>query len=395
MAEINNLLQEAEVLYKNGSYSEAATKCSEIIKTDGDNKEAFLLWAKSYLFLIPITLAEDEKYTKTFYNAVLKAFSLSETFEEMFAVKADITTEINEWEKISYKKQVDFLVKNPTFSNWKTHIDTWVTASKMKILVGVYLVNSPVFIRLQAESGEEAKALRKKYDVEVKNGITAEEKSDLYFLAGCEIFENATALLEEFKDTSREALKEVSGKIIEMLTLSRLVAQEGAKKGVPGEFERLGKVAEILNYIINAQVFPNGGRVILFEKSDDDVEKLKNVYQRMKELDESFVIPEIVKPVPITPAETKSGGCYVATAVYGSYNCPQVWTLRRFRDNTLAETWYGRAFIRTYYAISPTFVKWFGDAEWFKNMWKPTLDKMVKNLNDNGVDNTAYNDKEW
>ena len=35
-----------------------------------------------------------------------------------------------------------------------------------------------------------------------------------------------------------------------------------------------------------------------------------------------------------------SGGCYVATAVYGSYDCPQVWTLRRYRDDTLAETWY-------------------------------------------------------
>lgn len=94
-------------------------------------------------------------------------------------------------------------------------------------------------------------------------------------------------------------------------------------------------------------------------------------------------------------AGTKSGGCYVATAVYGSYDCPEVWTLRRFRDNTLAETWYGRAFIRTYYAISPTFVKWFGNSEWFKNMWKPTLDKMVKKLNNAGVDNTTYNDKNW
>ena len=30
--------------------------------------------------------------------------------------------------------------------------------------------------------------------------------------------------------------------------------------------------------------------------------------------------------------EVKKGGCYVATAVYGSYDCPQVWTLRRVRD---------------------------------------------------------------
>jgi hypothetical protein len=91
----------------------------------------------------------------------------------------------------------------------------------------------------------------------------------------------------------------------------------------------------------------------------------------------------------------KSGGCYVATCVYGSYDCPQVWTLRRFRDNTLAETWYGRAFIRVYYAISPTLVKWFGKTEWFKNLWKPTLDRMVENLNESGVEDTPYDDRAW
>lgn len=100
------------------------------------------------------------------------------------------------------------------------------------------------------------------------------------------------------------------------------------------------------------------------------------------------------KPDYIKPAEP-SGCCYVATAVYGSYDCAEVWTLRRFRDDTLASTWYGRAFIKTYYAISPTLVKWFGDTQWFKNMWKPTLDKMVKKLNNKGVENTPYNDKQW
>lgn len=88
-------------------------------------------------------------------------------------------------------------------------------------------------------------------------------------------------------------------------------------------------------------------------------------------------------------------GCYVATAVYGSYDCPQVWTLRRYRDYTLAETWYGRAFIHTYYAISPTLVKWFGKTHWFKNMWKPKLDTMVKRLNDEGVADTPYQDRKW
>ena len=65
----------------------------------------------------------------------------------------------------------------------------------------------------------------------------------------------------------------------------------------------------------------------------------------------------------LTGANIKYGdppGCYIATAVYGSYDCPQVWTLRRFRDHTLAASWYGRTFLHAYYAVSPTLVKWFG-----------------------------------
>lgn len=91
----------------------------------------------------------------------------------------------------------------------------------------------------------------------------------------------------------------------------------------------------------------------------------------------------------------KNNGCYVATAVYGNYDCPEVWTLRRYRDYTLAETMPGRLFIYLYYAISPTLVKWFGDAQWFKKMWKPKLDRMVKRLNDDGVANTPYQDRQW
>lgn len=91
----------------------------------------------------------------------------------------------------------------------------------------------------------------------------------------------------------------------------------------------------------------------------------------------------------------KSSGCYIATAVYGSYDCPQVWTLRRYRDDTLAETWYGRAFIRAYYAISPILVKWFGHTSWFKKLWRGKLDRMVFRLNSKGVEDTPYQDRVW
>lgn len=91
-------------------------------------------------------------------------------------------------------------------------------------------------------------------------------------------------------------------------------------------------------------------------------------------------------------AEQKSG-CYIATAVYGSYDCPEVWTLRRFRDNTLDRTWYGRAFIRTYYAVSPTLVRWFGKDSWFQALFRPMLDRLVDRLWQDGVEDTAYQDK--
>ena len=115
-------------------------------------------------------------------------------------------------------------------------------------------------------------------------------------------------------------------------------------------------------------------------------DKMKIMNEAIKEIDDSFVPVEAKNPV---------SGCYVATAVYGSYDCPEVWTLRRFRDYELAETWYGRAFIHTYYAISPTLVKWFGHTDWFKNMWRGKLNRMVKNLQDKGYESTPYEDRKW
>ena len=117
-------------------------------------------------------------------------------------------------------------------------------------------------------------------------------------------------------------------------------------------------------------------------------EVIRECAQKIKELNPDFQVPE---PQP----ENASGGCYVATAIYGSYDCPQVWTLRRFRDHSLSKTWYGRTFVRIYYATSPTLVKLFGKTNWFKNLWKPTLDRMVEKLNRNGVEDTPYDDCAW
>lgn len=91
--------------------------------------------------------------------------------------------------------------------------------------------------------------------------------------------------------------------------------------------------------------------------------------------------------------KTEKKGCYIATCIYGSYDCPQVWILRRFRDYILEKTWYGRVFIRIYYIVSPVLVKWFGGQKWFKTFWKFRLDKMIDELKNKGIDDTYYNDK--
>lgn len=90
---------------------------------------------------------------------------------------------------------------------------------------------------------------------------------------------------------------------------------------------------------------------------------------------------------------TSTSGCYVATCVYGSYDCPEVWRLRRYRDNYLDEHWWGRAFIKVYYAISPTLVKWFGNKDWFRKPIKRILNKKIDKLAEKGYEDTPYNDK--
>lgn len=92
------------------------------------------------------------------------------------------------------------------------------------------------------------------------------------------------------------------------------------------------------------------------------------------------------------PAQS-SGGCYIATSVYGSYDCPEVCILRRYRDYKLAGTFWGRIFIRVYYSVSPTIVRWAGNTKWFNKIWRYRLDKMVKSLRDKGFDSTPYEDK--
>ncbi len=59
-----------------------------------------------------------------------------------------------------------------------------------------------------------------------------------------------------------------------------------------------------------------------------------------------------------TVARFRESNCFIATAVYGDPSCYQVRELRKYRDNTLLKSVAGRAFVKTYYKISPAIASW-------------------------------------
>lgn len=248
-------------------------------------------------------------------------------------------------------------------------------------------------------------------------------ESDLYKRqAVFKVLQNCVSIIDdnfdtEKEDEEKEILEQISADIISMANSNYVYNQKKNDYGIVTWSDKLETVTlfnnlglEFMKSLENiAMKYPDAQkekRVYYYElalkhgefilkygslKNPDGIKNCIMTYHKWI----NAIDPTHIVPASAPDAGKKQSGCYVATAVYGSYDCPQVWTLRRYRDNTLAETWYGRAFIHTYYAISPTLVKWFGDTDLFKKMWQGKLDRMVNRLNEEGVENTPYEDREW
>ena len=80
---------------------------------------------------------------------------------------------------------------------------------------------------------------------------------------------------------------------------------------------------------------------------------------------------------------TRSEGCYIATAVYGGYDMPEVLVLRQFRDEVLKKSFLGRVFIKTYYTVSPSMAEKLKYHDKINKKVKYLLDKFVKYLKSN------------
>jgi hypothetical protein len=74
------------------------------------------------------------------------------------------------------------------------------------------------------------------------------------------------------------------------------------------------------------------------------------------------------------------GGCFVATAVYGSLDDPSVCVLRRFRDGPLASNSVGRIFIGGYYILGPVLALLVERIPLLRSAARIVLDRLVDRL---------------
>lgn len=278
-----------------------------------------------------------------------------------------------------------------------------------------YLQNNGLYKHLLSLCNDELKSLY--YDIAHKSKIYANMFYEIFNvkkLVEVQLFEDAIAY-------SKAMCKKYSGTCYSWLMyfyvlfkskcpdvkLSRWVSDSEdtyyARCGDPVFANYIYKILDRKSFEIMKEC-PDFSLTLTGEMGYSNIDKMPYVLYQL-----AFTINEFIERFPkekdfekyhkkwlkSTERYVKRGHCYVATCIYGTYDCPQVWTLRRYRDDTLGTTWYGRLFIRTYYAISPTLVKWFGKTKWFKKLWKGKLDRMVKKLQDNGVESTPYEDKEW
>jgi DNA-directed RNA polymerase subunit RPC12/RpoP len=101
-------------------------------------------------------------------------------------------------------------------------------------------------------------------------------------------------------------------------------------------------------------------------------ENLKNTYQ-MRPISENHETADPSK---------KMRSCYVATAVYGDAEAPEVCRLRRFRDESLNQSRFGRRLCALYYRFSPGLAGRMSPRGPFSRTVRRALDAFVRRLGD-------------
>lgn len=407
-------LASLQQLYDRGRYDEVFEMASLLASESKDSPVLYKIWtlcAKAYLRSIDVLTKETEE---TFTKAAFLAFTTARTVEEETWVEGELRNTVADWAPKTMQKTLKTVLRSPTNENRRLYMFNFspilYQVYNAYCMVGLCVepmspVGSGNCSRIgQLEEAEQELVRQEVWGVSEFPEVDQVLLHNMMLEAAAQLEEDVQQKLEANAHGSIDYVTRAMNPITdELLLIGTMYAQNRPVDSVVETNPELAKscyLAELnyLRYMLDALYYPNGKPVSVIlsqDVRDNYVKEWRNVKYLLQKIDpRADAGPEPYAPVT-QKYQSSSGGCYVATAVYGSYDCPQVWTLRRFRDNTLARSWYGRMFIRAYYAVSPTLVRWFGDTGWFRSLWRGRLDRLVEKLKEQGVESTPYQDKNW
>lgn len=141
----------------------------------------------------------------------------------------------------------------------------------------------------------------------------------------------------------------------------------------------------LINYVNNSSAKTSYGTAITPPDVDEHVINAMNAigeldmnFETRKRFNEQKQSLNNLRRNVKRSSSSSSGGCYIATMAYGSYEHPQVIELRKFRDEILASTFIGRLFIKTYYLISPKLVEKLKNKKGINAIIRKTLNQFIK-----------------
>ena len=79
----------------------------------------------------------------------------------------------------------------------------------------------------------------------------------------------------------------------------------------------------------------------------------------------------------VSTSDSSGGGCFIATAAYGSILHPYVKKLREFRDQHLLNNAIGQKFVKLYYRYSPPLADYIAEREWRRVLAQAVLAPLV------------------
>jgi hypothetical protein len=181
----------------------------------------------------------------------------------------------------------------------------------------------------------------------------------------------------------------VDGHIFEVITTSNYDIEE----------HEFNKDEKRLTFFINSSLENNLGEIVLPNEllGDNltfyvnDVKSIQNVKSSEKI---SFITLnftgignnkiDIIETEIAETFDSQGGGCLIATATFDSEMSEQVQQLRELRDNSLLQTEYGTAFVKSfnqfYYSFSPLVADYERENALFKEAIKITITPMLLSL---------------